>query len=312
MFVSCCAHRNILIKSCLVHGDSSGAGGSSCCGRGGHSSRLPPGRRIGSGCWGTLWGPLTPRHAQRKPQLPSSPRRASCSCGMSCSCLFSPGGLSCPCPVHVLSCLSRPRGLLIPPNFPREIFFGGRRVPAGVARPRDEATAMKDHWAPCTAMASWAPCTTMASWAPCTCHGLRSSQLRHGLQSSQLRHGLRYLFRSGGHRPVVLSVSILRGLQSAHPPSLVELLRRGTRLPGGGSYVRVLLCCVFPPLVSLFGLFPVLVRCDYWLILVQPCLSNYLWFTCVFIVLSVQFDLVWSTRYSRCFLSVSLALSCHV
>ncbi len=61
--------------------------------------------------------------------------------------------------------------------------------------------------------------------------------------------------------------------------------------------------------VSIFGLFPVLVWCDYWLILVQPCLSNYLWFTCVFIVLSVQFDFVWSTHYSRCFLS---ALSCHV
>ncbi len=41
----------------LVHGDSSGEGGSSCCGHGGHSSRLPPCRGGGSGCWGTLWGP---------------------------------------------------------------------------------------------------------------------------------------------------------------------------------------------------------------------------------------------------------------
>ncbi len=48
------------------------------------SSHLPPCRRGGSGCWGTLWGPLTPCHAQRKPQLPSQPRRASGSCGMSC------------------------------------------------------------------------------------------------------------------------------------------------------------------------------------------------------------------------------------
>ncbi len=35
----------------------------------------------------------------------------------------------------------------------------------------------------------------------------------------------------------------------------------------------------------------------------------YLWLTCVFIGLSVHFDFIWSTRYSRCFLSVSLALS---
>ncbi len=38
-------------------------------------------------------------------------------------------------------------------------------------------------------------------------------------------------------------------------------------------------CCVchlFLPHVSLFGLFPVLVKCHYELILVQPCLSNYL------------------------------------
>ncbi len=35
-------------------------------------------------------------------------------------------------------------------------------------------------------------------------------------------------------------------------------------------------CHVFPPLESIFGLFPVLVKCHYELILVQPCLSNYL------------------------------------
>ncbi len=69
-------------------------------------------------------------------------------------------------------------------------------------------------------------------------------------------------------------------------------------------------CHVFPPLVSIFGLFPVLVKCHYELILVQPCLSNYLWFTCVFIVLSVHFDLVWSTRYSPVFLSMSV-MPCH-
>ncbi len=41
--MSCCAHRNILITlSCLVHGDSSRAGGSSSHGRGGHSQPPAP------------------------------------------------------------------------------------------------------------------------------------------------------------------------------------------------------------------------------------------------------------------------------
>ncbi len=43
--MSCCAHRNILtylVVSCLVHGDSSGAGGSSSCGYGGQSQPLAP------------------------------------------------------------------------------------------------------------------------------------------------------------------------------------------------------------------------------------------------------------------------------
>ncbi len=50
------------------------------------------------------------------------------------------------------------------------------------------------------------------------------------------------LFCSGGPRPVFLSMSVLRGLQSTHPPSPVELLRRGSRLPGGGSNVSPLSC----------------------------------------------------------------------
>ncbi len=52
------------------------------------------------------------------------------------------------------------------------------------------------------------------------------------------------------------------------------------------------MCHVFPPLLSIFGLFPVLVQCDYELILVQLCLSHDLWLSCVFIVLSVQFDVL--------------------
>ncbi len=68
-------------------------------------------------------------------------------------------------------------------------------------------------------------------------------------------------------------------------------------------------CHVFLPLVSIFGLFPVLVKCDYQLNLIQLCLSHCRWLSRVFIVLSVQFDFIWTTRYSPVFLLVS-ALPC--
>ncbi len=54
--------------------------------------------------------------------------------------------------------------------------------------------------------------------------------------------------RPGGPRPVSLSMSV----QRAHPPR-----------EGGVISVLYRACHVFPPLVSLFGLFPVLVKCDY-------------------------------------------------
>ncbi len=98
-----------------------------------------------------------------------------------------------------------------------------------------------------------------------------------------------------GGGSVFLSVFVPRGLQSAHPPSPVELLRRGTRLPGGGSYVRVLLCHLFLPLVSIFSLFPVLVSCHYELICVQLCVCDYVLITLCILVLSFEFDFVWST-----------------
>ncbi len=138
------------------------------------------------------------------------PRRASCSCGMSCPvCLALDGFPVLSCPVSV----SSPGGLLIPPNFPREIFWGGgKRVPAVGAGLRGRGHSHKDHllWPPELPALTWPPELPAPPWPP------------------ELP------------APVVLSVSVLRGLQSAHPPSPVELLRRGTRLPGGGSYVRVL------------------------------------------------------------------------
>ncbi len=65
-------------------------------------------------------------------------------------------------------------------------------------------------------------------------------------------------------------------------------------------------CHVFPPLVSIFGLFPVLVLCHYELSMFQLCLSRYVLITLCILVLSFEFDFVWSTRYSPVFLSMSV------
>ncbi len=226
MFVLLCPQEHFNHHVGLVHGDSSGAGGSSCCGHGGHSSRLPPCRGGGSGCWGTLWGPLTL----------SCPEEASASKPAQegflflwavLSCLSGTGVLSC----HVLFCVSSPGGLLIPPDFPREIFRGCKR--GSGCRGRAEGTEAMASRAPSSAMASRAPSSTMASWAPCTAMASRAPSSAMVPVS---------LFHSGGPHPVFLSVFVLRSLQSAHPPSPMELLRLGTSLSGGGSYVRVLLC----------------------------------------------------------------------
>ncbi len=175
----------------------------------------------------------------------------------SLSFLASPGGLPVPvgCPVLsvwprraflsclVLFCVSSPGGLLIPPNFPREIFWGveGFRLewPGRGTRPRPWMTT-------CHGLLSSQHRHGLQSSQHR--HGLQSSQHRHGLQSSQLRHGLqssqlRCLFRSGGPRPVFLSVFVLRGLQSARPPPLPGGTVTAWDTPSRrGSYVRVLLC----------------------------------------------------------------------
>ncbi len=143
-------------------------------------------------------------------------------------------------------------------------------------------------WAPCTAMASWTPSSAMASFV--------------------------CLFRSGGSRPVFLSMFVLRGLQSAHPPSPVELLRRGTRLPGGGSYVRVLLCVSCVP-ASCFHIW--FVSCPCFLSLwVKYVPAVFMWLCVNYPVYLVPVFWVWFRLvYSllpRCILSLSPALSCLV
>ncbi len=99
----------------------------------------------------------------------------------------------------------------------------------------------------------------------------------------------------------ILSVCVLRG----HPPPRWNCYDVG-RAFREGELCRV--CHVFLPLVSLFG---ISCPCWVWLLVnsVQLCFSYCRWLSCVFIVLSVQLVLVWSTRYSLVFLSVS-ALSC--
>ncbi len=211
-------------------------------------------------------------HAQRKPQLPSQPRRASGSCGLSVLSVWPWRALlSC----FVLSCcVFSPGGLLIPPNFPRENLGGVYKSPAVGAGREDRGQGPEDHlpWPPELTAPPWPPELPAPPWPP----ELPAPPWPPELPAPPWPPNC--LFRSGGPRPVFLSVSVLRGLQSGPPPLPMELLRLGTSLSGGGSYVSPLscVCHVFPPLVSIFGLFPVLVKCHYELILVQPCLSNYL------------------------------------
>ncbi len=95
-------------------------------------------------------------------------------------------------------------------------------------------------------------------------HGLLSSQLRHGFQSSQLRHGPCLsvpLWRS----PSCVPVRVCPEGPREHPPPLPGGTVTAWDTPSGrgelcqGSVV----CHLFLPPVSIFGLFPVLVKCHY-------------------------------------------------
>ncbi len=63
------------------------------------------------------WLLIMPR---RSLSFQAYPRRASCSCGLSCPVSLALWA--------VLSCLCSPRGLLIPPSCPMDIYLGGRGV----------------------------------------------------------------------------------------------------------------------------------------------------------------------------------------
>ncbi len=128
------------------------------------------------------------------------------------------------------------------------------RVPSSAMAFRVPSSAMASR-APSSAMVPRAPSSTMAFRVP-------SSAMASRVPSSAMVPVC--LFCSGGPHPAFLSVSVLRGLQSAHPPSLMELLRLGTSLSGGGSYVSPLSCVMcphlmFPYLVCFLSLFNVII-----------------------------------------------------
>ncbi len=158
-----------------------------------------------------------------------------------------------------------PEGSWYPLTSPGKFFLGVERVPAVGAglrgqRPRPQAPPAMASWAPYTTMASRAPCTAMSSWAPSSASFVCSAL----------------------EVPVLCSCLCLSwgASRAPTPPPRWNCYGVGHAFREGG--VMSGFCCVchvFMPLVSIFGLFPVLVRCDYQLILVQPCLSNYLWIT---------------------------------
>ncbi len=72
----------------------------------------------------------------------------------------------------MFSSVFRPGGLLIPLSCPMDFFWGGTKVPAVEAGPRDEATATMDHrpWPPELPAPPWPPSVCFALEAPsCVC-----------------------------------------------------------------------------------------------------------------------------------------------
>ncbi len=244
--MSCCAHRNILMNLVL-----------SCLRRLVESRRLMAEETIPSRLplLSLMWKRLL-RDLVRAPDSLSCPEEALASklaqegflflwVVLSCPVrLFSHGGRSClvlfVCLAlegyPVLSCVSSPGGLLIPPNFPREFLFGGKRVPAVGAgprglRPRRRRRSAMASWAPSSAMVSRAPSSAMASFV---CSALEV--------------------------PILCSCPCLSWGASRAPPTPPpwwNCYGVGHAFREGG--VMLVLCLVFPPHVCLFGLFPVLV-----------------------------------------------------
>ncbi len=194
-----------LTKSChvIVHGDSSGVGGSSCCGHGGHSSRLPPCRGGGSG-----------------------------SCGMSCP---------------VCLCLA-PEGSWYPLTSPGKFCWGVKGFRLQGPGRGDRGHGHKDHlpWPPELPALPWPPEPLATPWPP----ELPAPPWPPLSVCSTLEV------------PVLCSCLCLSwgASRAPTPPPRWNCYGMGHAFREGG--VMSGFCCVchvFPPHVSIFGLFPVLV-----------------------------------------------------
>ncbi len=115
------------------------------------------------------------------------------------------------------------------------------RAPSFAIVPRAPSSAMVPR-APSSAMVSRAPAPPWPPELPAPPRP-SSSLHHHGFQSSQLRHGpclSVLLWRSPSCVPVCVCPE--GPPERPPPPLLMELLRLGTSLSGGGSYVSPLSC----------------------------------------------------------------------
>ncbi len=129
-----------------------------------------------------------------------------------------------------------------------DFFWGGTKVPTVVAGPRDKATATKDHL-------PWPPELPAPPWPPSVCSTLEA--------------------------PLCVFICLSCGdCRVPSPPPRWNCYGSGRAFREGGVMSDLCRVCLqFPPRVSIFGLFPVLVSCHYELIRFQVCVCD-----CVFII----------------------------